>query len=288
MAEAKKAVIADINIDRIWPNPDQPRKESWGDIEGLKTTMEEQGLVQYPVVIRKDQPKGQGHFMLISGERRWRAAKRSNGKIRKLTCIIRHDIKEKDIFELSIMENLQRQALNPIEDAKSWKRLMEEKCWSVPELAKRIGTSAQQVYNRLKLLELPPEIQTLVAQRKISPVNVSGLHSVPDPKTKIQIAKKIVDKKLNNKAAQALILETMAKQDAKFSDGRSAKEVEQEHLYSRFSTAVRSLSEIFDSWHKLDNQSRKNFLAKLEQDKALVNDLEYARKLLNEIGEEVD
>jgi len=262
-------------------------KESWGDIEGLKATMSNRGLVQYPIVIRKDQPKGKGRFMLISGERRWRAAKM--GGIKKMFCIWRKDINEKDIFVLSVMENLQRQPLNPIEEAKAYTRLLKEfRGISVADLAKKLGVSQPKIYYSLKLLELPDEIQRMVADKKISPVTVSGLHSVPKKETKIKIAKKIVNERLSGKEAQELIVRTMAKENASFSDGRSAKEVIFERNFRQFSNSIISISDPFDFWKKLDKQSEKKFLEILKKDKKLTSDLDYARKLLNEIGERLD
>jgi len=250
--------------------------------------MENQGLVQYPVVIRKDQPKGSGLFMLISGERRWRAAKRSNGKIPKLPCIIRKDIKEADIFELSMVENRHRQPLDPIEDAKSIKKLMDLKHYSVPEAAERMGTSTTQIYLRLKLLDLPPEIQKGIAQRKISPVHVSGMHSITDEKIKIKVAREIIKKNLSGKQTQDLIIKTMAEGNQKFSDGRTAKEVAFEKNFKEFANSVTALSDLYDFWVKLDNPSQKNFLETIQKDKKLLRDLHYARTLLEQIGEKVD
>jgi ParB/RepB/Spo0J family partition protein len=281
------AKIIEIPINKIWPNPEQPRNESWGDLEGLKATMENEGLVQYPIVIRKDQPKGNGRFMLISGERRWKAAKM--GGIKKMFCIWRKDIKEKDIFVLSFMENLQRQPLNPIEEAKSFVRLLKEfHGISVADLAKKLGVSQPKIYNSLKLLELPDEIQRMVADKKISPVTVSGLHSVPKKETKIKIAKKIVNERLSGKEAQELIVRTMARENASFSDGRTAKEVMFERSFRQFSNSIISISDLFDFWKRLDKQSEKNFLENLKKDKKLMSELNYARKLLNEIGERLD
>ena len=287
MAKSDPAEIKEIPIDKIWPNPDQPRKESWSDLEGLKSTMVEKGLVQYPIVIRRDQPKGSGLFMLISGERRWRAAKL--GGLKKMYCTWRKDIKEKDIFMLSFMENLQRQPLNPIEEAKSFVRLLKEfHGISVADLAKKLGVSQPKIYNSLKLLELPDEIQRMVADKKISPVTVSGLHSVPKKETKIRIAKKIVNERLSGKEAQELIVQTMAKENGTFSDGRTAKEVMFERSFRQFSNSVISISNLFDFWVKLDNPGRKNFLEAIQKDKKLLRELHYARSLLEQVGEKVD
>jgi len=281
------AKIIEIPINKIWPNPEQPRNESWGDLAGLKATMENRGLVQYPIVIRKDQPKGNARFMLISGERRWKAAKM--GGIKKMFCIWRKDIKEKDIFVLSFMENLQRQPLNPMEEAKSFVRLLKEfHGISVADLAKKLGVSQPKIYNSLKLLELPDEIQSLVADKKISPVTVSGLHSVPKKETKIRIARKIVKERLSGKEAQELIVQTMAKENGRFSDGRTAKEVMFERSFRQFSNSVTSISDLYDFWVKLSNQDQKKFLELLKKDKKLASDFDYARKLLNKIGEALD
>jgi len=286
-AKPLKTVIIEIPTDKIWPNPDQPRKESWGDLEGLKNTMSGRGLVQFPIVTRKDQPKGNGRFMLISGERRWRAAKM--GGIKKIFCIWRKDIKDNDIYVLSVMENLQRQPLNPIEEARAYERLLKEfRGISVADLAQKLGVSQPKIYNALKLLELPNEIQGMVARKTISPVTVSGLHSIPKKETKVKIARRIADERLTGKQAQELIVKTMAKENGRFSDGRSAKEVMFERNFRQFSNSVTSISDLFDFWVKLSNQDQKKFLEMLGKNKELLNDLDYARKLLNQIGEKLE
>jgi len=286
-SQSLKTVIIEIPIDKIWPNPDQPRKESWGDLEGLKKTIIGRGLVQFPIVIRKDQPKGAGRFMLISGERRWRAAKK--GGIKKMYCIWRKDIKEKDIFVLSVMENLQRQPLNPLEEARAYERLIKElRGISIPDLAQKLGVSAPKIYNALKLLELPNEIQGMVAQKVISPVTVSGLHSIPKKETKIKVARRIASERLTGKEAQKLILKTMAKENGRFSDGRTAREVEFERSLKTLTNCVNDISDLYDFWVKLDSSSKKNFLNAIRENPKLLRNLHYTRTMLNQISDIVD
>ncbi|MCX6746174.1 MAG: ParB/RepB/Spo0J family partition protein [Candidatus Parcubacteria bacterium] len=284
---SEKVQILEIATKKIWPNPDQPRKESWGDLDGLKTTMKGRGLVQLPIVIKKKQPNGTGQFMLISGERRWRAAQKGN--IKNLYCILRKDIKENDIFVLSVMENLQRQPLNPLEEAKAYTKLLQEfRGISIADLSQKLGISQPKIYNALNLLKLPPEIQAMVAKKEISPVTLSGVSAIGSKRDQISLAKEIARDRLTGKEAQDLILKKKVERGDTFRDGRTAKEVQYERNFSKFSNSVISLSDLHDFWVKLDNPGRKNFLGTIQKDKKLLRDLHYARTLLDQIGEKVD
>ena len=285
----KAREIKNISIAEIWPNPDQPRTESWGNIDGLKTTMEEQGLVQYPVVIPKKQKKGKGKYMLISGERRWRAARKIRQK-KRLTCIIRRDIENKDIFRLSFMENMQRQSLNPIEEAKGFQRLIKEDNLNPSEVARILGVSAPKVYNALKLLDLPEEIKDQVAQKKLSPVSVAGLHSIPDKRTQIKVAKQIVKKKLPARQAQELILDTMAEKNKPLKDGRSVKQVRMERSLATITKFVEELNVIIPFWEKLSRTEKNKFIETINDEggSRLIDQMREACKFLDDLWRRAD
>src|SRR5215471_12247336 len=153
--------LVHLGIDQIKPAEAQPRKHfDDGKLKELAQSIKANGLIQ-PILVRR---LGDG-FQLIAGERRWRAAQLAG--IHKVPCIIK-DASDDNVLELSLIENLQREDLNPIEEAVAYKRLLETLGMTQDQIAQRIGKDRSSVANSLRLLKLPPEVQALVEQDKIS------------------------------------------------------------------------------------------------------------------------
>lgn len=180
--------VLEIDIKKIKPNPNQPRKNF--DEEALKelaASIKVHGIVQ-PIVLNK-QPDGT--YMIIAGERRWRAA-----NICGLTTVpaIIKNYTEKQIKEISIIENLQREDLNPIEAARAIKQLMDEYGLTQEVVSERIGKSRSNVANTLRLLSLYPEVLKLVENGKLSSGHARCLVVVEDAKQQIKLANIAVEK----------------------------------------------------------------------------------------------
>jgi ParB family chromosome partitioning protein len=146
----------EVAVDRISPSPFQPRRTfDAAKIEELAASIRNQGIIQ-PLVVR---PKGDG-FELIAGERRWRAAMKAG--LSRVPVVVR-DASDHEALQLALVENLQREDLNPIEEASGYRRLQEEFHWSQEEMAERVGKSRPAIANSLRLLSLPAEVQQEVA-----------------------------------------------------------------------------------------------------------------------------
>lgn len=160
--EAEKRKTSHIcGIEEIEPNPFQPRKKfSDAQIQELVASIQEKGILQ-PLVVRR---KGTG-YELIAGERRWRAAQKAG--LKEVPIIIK-DVTETELLELSLIENIQRENLNPIEEAEAFRKLMDQFHLTQEEISKRVGKDRTTIANALRLLRLPQDIKESLTEGKIS------------------------------------------------------------------------------------------------------------------------
>ncbi len=158
--EGKKA-LQQCGIEEVQPNPFQPRKTfSDEQLQELVDSIQEKGILQ-PLLVRR---KSDG-YELIAGERRWRAAQRAG--LREIPILIK-DVSDSEMLELSLIENVQRENLNPIEEAEAYKRLMEQFHLTQEEISKKVGKDRTTIANTVRLLRLPPEIKLSLAEGKIT------------------------------------------------------------------------------------------------------------------------
>ena len=177
-----------VKITMIEPNRDQPRKNFDEDsLQELADSIKQFGLLQ-PILVqdRKD------HYEIVAGERRWRAAKIAG--LKEVPVIIR-DLTEQEIVEISLIENIQRENLNPIEEAKAFKRLLTEFDLKQDEVAERVSKSRTAVTNSMRLLKLCDEVQQMVIDEMISTGHARAILSIADPEEQYLIAQRIFDEK---------------------------------------------------------------------------------------------
>jgi ParB family transcriptional regulator, chromosome partitioning protein len=164
-----------VEVDRITPSPFQPRRTfDEAKIDELAASIRNQGIIQ-PLVVRR---KGDG-YELIAGERRWRAAMRAG--LAQVPIVVR-DASDHEALQLALVENLQREDLNPIEEANGYRRLQEEFQWSQEEMAEKVGKSRPAIANSMRLLSLPTEVQQEVSSGNLPAGQARallGLHSEP-------------------------------------------------------------------------------------------------------------
>lgn len=183
--------VLEIDINKIKPNPNQPRKNFDQDaLNDLAASIKVHGIVQ-PIVLNQ-QPDGQ--YLIIAGERRWRAANICG--LKTVPAVIKN-YTDKQIKEISIIENLQREDLNPIEAAKAIKELMDEYGLTQETVSDRIGKSRSNVANTLRLLSLYPDVMEMVEKGKISSGHARCLVVIEDPKEQIRLAQMVVSKNLS-------------------------------------------------------------------------------------------
>lgn len=189
-----------VKITKIEPNKKQPRKNFDEDaLLELSESIKQFGLLQ-PILVqdRKD------HYEIIAGERRWRAAKLAG--LKEVPVIIKN-YTEQEIVEIALIENIQREDLNPIEEALTYKRLLEEFNLKQDEVAERVAKSRTAVTNSLRLLKLCDEVQQMIINDMISTGHARAIISVEDPEKQYAIAQRIFDEKLSVRDVEKLIKE---------------------------------------------------------------------------------
>ena len=187
-----------VKITMVEPNRKQPRKNFDEDsLQELSESIKQFGLLQ-PILVqdRKD------HYEIIAGERRWRAAKIAG--LKEVPVIIR-DYTDQEIVEVSLIENIQREDLNPIEEAQAYKRLLTEFNLKQDEVAERVSKSRTAVTNSIRLLKLSDEVQQMVIDDMISTGHARALLAVEDKDEQYNLAQKIFDEKLSVREIEKLV-----------------------------------------------------------------------------------
>ena len=196
--EEKKEAETIVKITMVEPNRKQPRKNFDEDaLQELSDSIKQFGLIQ-PILVqdRKD------HYEIIAGERRWRAAKMAG--LKEVPVIIR-DYTEQEIMEISLIENIQREDLNPIEEAQAYKRLLTEFNLKQDEVAERVSKSRAAVTNSIRLLKLDDRVQQMVIDDMISTGHARALLAVEDHEEQYMLAQKI-ENKLKQKLSTKVIV----------------------------------------------------------------------------------
>jgi ParB family chromosome partitioning protein len=188
--------LAHVAVDQIHPNPRQPRKRFEGEAgSGLAESIKAQGLIQ-PVVLR---PRLEGGYELIAGERRWRAAREAG--LPTVPAVVR-EADDRDTLLLALIENVAREDLSPIEEARAYAVLIDEFSLSLGEVADRVGKSKPTVSNRIRLLELPEDVLAMIGRHELTEGHARAVLSVPGNDDRRKLAKRIVREGLSVRAAE--------------------------------------------------------------------------------------
>ena len=197
--------IQEIPVGELDPNPDQPRRTfSEESIGQLADSIREQGVLQ-PLLVA---PSGGGRYMIIAGERRFRAGRAAG--LATLPCIVK-DIDVIRQREIALIENLQREDLNPIEAARGVKALMDQCVYTQEKIGERLGKSRPAIANMIRLLQLPDEVSEMVKDGLLSAGHARVLIGIPDKETQLRLARKAVDEGLNVRQMEQLAKTTAGK-----------------------------------------------------------------------------
>ena len=187
-----------VKLTAVEPNRDQPRKNFDEDaLLELAESIKQFGLLQPILVQERD-----GYYEIIAGERRWRAAKIAGFK--EVPVIIKN-LTDQEIVEISLIENIQREDLNPIEEAQAYKRLLNEFHLKQDEVAERVSKSRTAVTNSMRLLKLCDEVQQMVVNEMITTGHARALLSIEDPEEQYMIAQKVFDEKMSVREVEKLV-----------------------------------------------------------------------------------
>jgi ParB family transcriptional regulator, chromosome partitioning protein len=188
--------LVQIPVAAIHPNPRQPRRSFDGDESGALTeSVRAQGIVQ-PLLVR---PRPAGGYELIAGERRWRAAREAG--VTALPALVR-DADDRETLLLALVENVARKQLSPVEEARAYAVLLDEFGLTLGEVAERVGRSKPGVSNRVRLLELPPDLLELVQTERLSEGHARALLAVPDQDERRRLARRILHEGMSVRGAE--------------------------------------------------------------------------------------
>lgn len=183
----KDEKYVDVDVEDLRPNPLQPRQDfDPQSLAELASSIKETGILQPLVVV----PEG-NHYKIVVGERRWRAAQKIG--LTKIPAIVRH-LSEKEQIEASLVENLQRKDLNPIEIAHAYQKLIQELQYTQEQVAEKVSKDRASIANIIRLLKLPPDVQKMVAEGKISMGHARALITLENPDQQIFISR-LIDRK---------------------------------------------------------------------------------------------
>ena len=196
----KSAGVQTMKINEVEPNRDQPRKNFDEDaLLELSDSIKQFGVLQ-PLLVRKRKD----YYEIIAGERRWRAAKIAG--VKEVPVIVK-EYTDQEILEIGLIENIQRENLNPIEEAIAFKRLLEEFNLKQDEVAERVSKSRTAVTNSMRLLKLSDKVQQMIIDDMISTGHARALLAIDDPELQYTLANKIFDEKLSVRETEKLVKE---------------------------------------------------------------------------------
>lgn len=194
--------IKEVPVMKIKPNPYQPRKDfNQEKLKELADSIKEHGVVQ-PIIVSPDTDDDSDSYLLVAGERRWRAAREA--EIDSIPAVIKN-VEKHTMVQVALIENLQREDLNPIEEALAYQRLINDFSLTQEELSKSIGKSRSTVANTIRLLSLPEEVQTALASGLISEGQARPLLSIKETGVQKEIAERIVNGKYNAREVEKMV-----------------------------------------------------------------------------------
>lgn len=187
-----------LSIDKVEPNRDQPRKNFDEDaLSELADSIRQYGIIEPIVVVDK-----KDYYQIVSGERRWRAARIAD--LKEVPVVIK-DLTEQQIVEISLIENIQREDLNPIEEALAYKRLLDEFHMKQDEVAERVSKSRTVVANSVRLLKLDERVQNMIVDGKITTGHARTILGIEDKEGQFALAEKVFDERLSVRETEKLV-----------------------------------------------------------------------------------
>lgn len=195
--EEKSPELVEIEVDLIEPNPEQPRMNfDEQKLQELAHSIKDQGVLQ-PIVVRENGDM----FQIIAGERRWQASRIAG--LESIPCVIQQ-VDDDKALELGLIENIQRDDLNPIEEAYTYKRLMDKMNYTQAELAKAVAKGRSTIANAIRLLDLPEEAQEAMFNKQLTAGHARAILSVPSAKGRKKLTDKIITEKMSVREAESL------------------------------------------------------------------------------------
>jgi ParB family chromosome partitioning protein len=254
---AERKGVLHLPIEEIHPQRGQPRRHfDGGHLEELAESIRNKGLL-VPLIVRQ----GGSGYSIVAGERRWRAAQKAG--LREVPAMIR-EMSDKEAFEVALIENIQREDLNPIEEAEAFKRLIEEHGLTQEELAARVGKDRSTVTNALRLLRLPESIKEAIVKARLSMGHARALLAIADEGDLKKAAEKVIAENLSVRAAEALVQRLKSRRlPARKRTGSESTQVR--HLVEKLQRKLGARVELKDKGGKGTLEIRYGSLAELDR-----------------------
>lgn len=266
MKEVQDKALSEIKISEIDPNIGQPRKSfNEDELLELAESIKIHGVIQ-PIILTK---RGK-RYEIIAGERRWRASKLAG--LTKIPAVIR-EYTDKEIMEVSLIENIQRQDLNPIEEALAFKNLIDEYKMKQDDLAERVSKSRSAITNALRLLKLDDKVKAMLAEGLISTGHARALLAVEDKNKQQILATRIFDEKLSVRETEKLVKQILENKESKKEEKSSEK-----LIYKKLEDSLKSII-----GSKVSIKSKENGKGKIEIDYYSIEELDRITELLSTI-----
>lgn len=264
-ADADNSLV-EVKISEIDPNIGQPRKKFDEDeLLELAESIKIHGVIQ-PIIVTK---RGK-RYEIIAGERRWRASKLAG--LTKIPAVIR-EYTDKEIMEVSLIENIQRQDLNPIEEAVAFKNLIDEYKMKQDDLAERVSKSRSAITNALRLLKLDDKVKAMLAEGLISTGHARALLAIEDKNKQQMLATRIFDEKLSVRETEKLVKQILENKESK-----KEKKSSEKLIYKKLEDSLKSII-----GSKVSIKSKDNGKGKIEIDYYSIEELDRITELLSNI-----
>jgi ParB family chromosome partitioning protein len=232
--EPAAAELLELPVDAIHPNPRQPRRRFEPEAaSGLAESVRRQGVIQ-PLLVR---PRAAGGYEIVAGERRWRAAREAG---RETVPAVVREADDRDTLLLGLVENVAREQLTPVEEARAYAVLIDEFGLSLGDVAERVGRSKPSVSNRMRLLELPDDVLGMVERAQLTEGHARAVLAVPDHEGRRRLAREIVRRGLSVRAAE---------QRAKWAGARRRPRVNASAVDPALADRVRAAVAQLTGWH---------------------------------------
>jgi ParB family transcriptional regulator, chromosome partitioning protein len=253
---AERRGVINLGIEEIHPDKHQPRRHfDEGHIAELAESIKSKGLLS-PLIVRR----AHEGYVLVAGERRWRAAQKAG--LRELPAMVR-EVSEKEAFELALIENIQREDLNPVEEAEAFKRLIDDHGLTQEELAARVGKERSTVANALRLLRLPDAIKQAIVAGQLSMGHARALLAIPDESDLRKAADKVIAEQLSVRAAEALVQRVKSKRGTREKHDEGTVQVR--HLVEKLQRKLGAKVELKDKGGSGTLEIRYGSLAELDR-----------------------
>lgn len=277
-ADEKIAADFEVKISLVEPNKEQPRKTFEEDaLNELANSIKQHGIIQPLVVVKKDE-----HFEIVTGERRWRAAKIAG---LKTVPVVVKNLTEQQIMELSLIENLQREDLNPIEEAMAYQKLMQEFNMTQEELSRKVSKSRTVIANTVRLLKLDEGVKELLSKGKISNGHARSLLALENPDEQYDIAMRIVEEGLSVRETEELVRQM---KEPHVPDEEKQKEIDP--LEEKIRLVYRNYEDILKKvmGTKVSIKKKKDDKGKIEIEYYSMDELERLLELLQKLPSDME